>query len=96
MSRYLQLAPDDPHTQPTIRSHLPAYESLISYDPEQKWILTASVVVQNANDPEQMKKGSEELNLCKTEFDGCFDFKALDRHIFDTRVKIQAEAGWNG
>jgi mediator of RNA polymerase II transcription subunit 18, fungi type len=71
-----------------ISSRLPAYESLVPFDSENKWILMANVGVLNGNDPDQMQRGTEELVTIKTEFEGCFDFQALDRHIFDTRVKF--------
>jgi mediator of RNA polymerase II transcription subunit 18 len=77
-------------TFPTIRSRLPAYDTLTPFDSENKWILTASAVVFNGNDPEQMQKGVDELLEAKSDFEGCFDFQtpAVDtRHIFDTRVK---------
>jgi len=89
LSRYLQI-PQDPENKSlaTTGNQLPSYESLIPFDSENKWILMASVGVLNGNDPELMQRGTEDLMAVKTEFEGCFDFQALDRHIFDTRVRF--------
>jgi len=90
MSRDLGLP--SPATQqngahPSISDQLPAFESLQPFDGQGKWILTASIEVVNGNDPELMSKAIDELMEIKTEFDGCFDFQVVDRHILDTRVK---------
>lgn len=87
-SRYLQLPPSETESTSGIRSRLPAYESLIPFDTEKKWVLMASVLVFNGNNPDHMQKGIDELMTVKTDFEGCFDFQALDRHTFDTRVKF--------
>ncbi len=87
-SRYLQLPPSELEPVSSIRSRLPAYDSLTPFDTENKWVLMASVVVFNGNNPDHMQKGIDELMTVKTDFEGCFDFQALDRHVFDTRVKI--------
>ncbi len=80
--------PQNSVEDPAVRSHLPPYESLTSFDPESKWMLTASVIISDKDDPEQMKKGSAKLMFCKSEFEGVFDLKVLDRLTFDTRVKV--------
>jgi mediator of RNA polymerase II transcription subunit 18, fungi type len=87
-SRYLQLPPSETESTSSIRSRLPAYESLIPFDTEKKWVLMASVLVFNGNNPDHMQKGIDELMTVKMDFEGCFDFQALDRHTFDTRVKF--------
>lgn len=87
-SRYLQLPPSEMESISAIRSRLPEYESLIPFDSEGKWILMASATVFNGNSPEYMQKGIDELMMAKDDFEGCFDFQAMDRHIFDTRVKF--------
>lgn len=88
LSRYLQLPPSDTEPISSIRTRLPTYESLIPLDSENKWILTASALVLNGSNPDHKQKGIDELMTVRTEFEGCFDFQALDRHIFDTRVKF--------
>ncbi|RDW91500.1 hypothetical protein BP5796_02665 [Coleophoma crateriformis] len=67
---------------------LPTFESLEPYDAEDKWILTATVEIQNGNDQAQLQQGIEQLMHVKSEFEGCFDFKVVDRIRFDTRVKM--------
>ncbi len=90
LSRYLEIPPalqefeDD--MSPRVNKRLPAFGSLIPFDPEGKWILTATAEVLNGNDPEQVQKGIDELITVKTEFEGCFNFQMIDRHTFDTRL----------
>ena len=91
LSRYLQLPPTEAEPPFGIRSQLPAYESLTPFDPENKWILTVSNVVFNGNIPDQMQQGIDELMQVKTDFQGCFNLKALDRHALDTRLKLVKE-----
>ncbi|KAI9048710.1 hypothetical protein LZ554_007541 [Drepanopeziza brunnea f. sp. 'monogermtubi'] len=85
LTRYL-LFPTEPAG--AIRATLPAFNTLTPFDAENKWILTASILVAKGDNPQQMKKGMDQLVAVKNDFEGCFDFKALDRHIFDTRVKM--------
>ncbi|KAE8453125.1 hypothetical protein EG329_012312 [Mollisiaceae sp. DMI_Dod_QoI] len=86
LNRYLELPTNG--TASSFRNELPPFESLIPFDADNKWILTASVLVLDGNNPEQMQKGIDELVAVKIDFEGCFDFQALDRHIFDTRIKF--------
>ncbi|CAL3967566.1 unnamed protein product [Diplocarpon coronariae] len=88
LTRYLEFPVSESEPAGKIRSQLPALNTLLPFDPENKWILTASTLVAKGDDPQQMKKGMDQLVAIKTDFEGCFDFKAMDRHIFDTRVKI--------
>ncbi len=88
LTRYLQIPVNENETGATIRNQLPAFDLLTPFDTENKWILTASVLVAKGDDPVQMKTGMDELVAVKTDFEGCFDFKPLDRHIFDTRIKF--------
>lgn len=66
---------------------LPSYESLVPFDSENKWIITARVDVFNANDQEHVQKGIDELLSIKEAFEGCFDFPLLERRMLDTRVR---------
>ena len=88
VSRYLQVPQEEHKPAGEVRNRLPPFESLEPFDSDNKWVLMANVGVLNGNDPEQMQKGIDELVTIKSEFDGCFDFQALDRHVFDTRVKF--------
>lgn len=73
--------------KPKVNNIMPPYESLSPFDGNDKWILTAKVDVWSGNDPDQMKRGTEELLDVKADFEGLFDFEVKDRLIFDTRVK---------
>lgn len=86
LNRYLQLPEND--TSSGFRTELPPYESLVPFDGDNKWILTASVVVLDGNNPDQMQKGTEELAAVASDFEGCFNLKRRDRHTFDTRIKF--------
>jgi mediator of RNA polymerase II transcription subunit 18 len=66
---------------------LPSYDSLVPFDSENKWIVTARVDVLNANDQEYVQKGIDELLSVKEAFEGLFDFKVLERRMLDTRVR---------
>ncbi|CZT10642.1 uncharacterized protein RAG0_15064 [Rhynchosporium agropyri] len=88
LTRYLQFPAEENAGAPTIRNGLPAFDKLTPFDSENKWILTASAIVTKGDDPDQMKKGTDQLVAIKGDFEGCFEFQVLDRHIFDTRVKI--------
>ncbi|PBP19054.1 putative Mediator of RNA polymerase II transcription subunit 18 [Diplocarpon rosae] len=88
LTRYLEFPASEGEPAWTIRGQLPAFNTLLPFDSENKWILTASVLVAKGDDPQQMKNGMDQLVAIKADFEGCFDFKAMDRHIFDTRVKI--------
>lgn len=88
LNRYLQLPPKEGQPLSAVRKQLPPYESLTPFDTENKWVLTASAMVTDGKDLSQVKKGVDELEAVKSDFEGCFDFQALDRHIFDTRVKF--------
>lgn len=73
---------------PDFSSSLPAYESLVPFDSENKWIVTARVDVLNGNDQEHVQKGIEELLEIRDIFEGYFDFPLLERRMLDTRVRI--------
>ncbi|KAG4437626.1 hypothetical protein IFR05_006887 [Cadophora sp. M221] len=88
LTRYLQFPVGENENPLIIRNELPDFESLTPFDSENKWILTAFTIVTKGDDPDQMKKGIDQLVAIKDDFEGCFDFKVLDRHIFDTRVKF--------
>jgi len=74
--------------QPNFSTALPAYESLIPFDSENKWIVKARVDVLNPNDQEPVQKGIDELMSFKEAFEGYFDFSVLERRMLDTRVRF--------
>ncbi len=86
LCRYLPLHP--PGEISNLGNPLPAKESLMSFDLDDKWTLVASVVVENGTDQDQLQQAIDELLAVKTDFEGVFDLQALDRHILDTRVKF--------
>ncbi|KAF7866961.1 hypothetical protein EAF04_005801 [Stromatinia cepivora] len=94
LSRYSEIPSEfqevDSNSRPKVNSRLPPFELLEPFDAEDKWILTASVEVQNGSDPDHMKSAMAELSGVQEEFRGCFALKAADRHTFDTKVKVQS------
>lgn len=91
LTRFLTLPPEtqdiESEGKPRISRILPPYQSLSPLDGENKWVLTAKVEVWSGSDPEQMKRGTEELLAVKADFEGLFDLEVKDRLIFDTRVR---------
>ncbi|KAI1292921.1 mediator complex, subunit Med18 [Xylaria venustula] len=82
MSRYYQL-PESPG-RPIV--HLPAWDDLRPVDPAQKWVLNIKLNVTDDGQPEKLKQANEELMRNKAEFEKLFDFKVIDRRVFDTRI----------
>ncbi|KAI8634422.1 mediator complex, subunit Med18 [Xylariaceae sp. FL1651] len=81
-SRYYHL-PDSPG-RPV--QHLPAWADLRPVDPAQKWVLNVKLNVSGDGQPEKIRKANEELMRVKVEFEKLFDFKTIDRRVFDTRI----------
>ncbi|CAJ2511700.1 Uu.00g073250.m01.CDS01 [Anthostomella pinea] len=81
-SRYYHL-PDSPGRAVTV---LPAWADLRPVDPAQKWVLNVKLNVPDDSQPDNVKKATEELMAVKAELDRMFDFKVVDRRVFDTRI----------
>ncbi|KAI1388958.1 mediator complex, subunit Med18 [Hypoxylon trugodes] len=81
-SRYYHL-PDSPG-QPV--ASLPAWADLRPLDPAQKWVLNVKLNLLDDSQPDKLKKASEELLAVKMELDILFEFKPIDRRVFDTRI----------
>ncbi|KAI1375995.1 mediator complex, subunit Med18 [Hypoxylon crocopeplum] len=81
-SRYYHL-PNSPGRPVTT---LPAWTDLRPLDPAQKWVLNVKLNVLDDSQPEKVKKANEELLGVKAELDKIFDFKVVDRRVFDTRI----------
>ncbi|KAI1136776.1 mediator complex, subunit Med18 [Hypoxylon sp. FL0543] len=81
-SRYYHL-PDSP-SGPV--ASLPAFADLRPLDPAQKWVLNVKLNVLDDSQPDKVKKAMEELLNVKAELDKIFDFRAIDRRVFDTRI----------
>ncbi|KAI5925962.1 mediator complex, subunit Med18 [Camillea tinctor] len=65
---------------------LPAWEDLRPADPAQKWVLTVRLNVYDDSQPEKIQKANEELLVVQTELEKLFEFKVIDRRVFDTRI----------
>lgn len=83
-SRYYYL-PESPGKSVPLTS-LPAWSELKPVDPARKWVLNVKLNVMEDNQPDKMKKATEELMSVKVEFDSIFEFKVVDRRTFDTRI----------
>ena len=71
-----------------IEKKLPPFEELEPFDVgEDKWIVTAHLLVGNGTDQELMKEGVEELKAFKNLMEGSLEFEEMDRHDMDPRVK---------
>ncbi|KAI1076364.1 mediator complex, subunit Med18 [Whalleya microplaca] len=81
-SRYYRL-PDSPG-RPV--AALPAWTDLRPLDPAQKWVLNVKLNVPDDSQPEKVKKAHEELLAVKAELEKVFEFKVIDRRVFDTRI----------
>ncbi len=82
LSRYYYL-PESPKGP---IAHLPAWVDLRPVDPAQKWVLNVKLNVAEDGQPEKLTKANEELMRNKAEFEKLFDFKVVDRRVFDTRI----------
>ncbi|GAP92248.1 putative RNA polymerase ii mediator complex subunit protein [Rosellinia necatrix] len=94
LSRYYHLPaeqiPGQPQSQsqpqPQPAPQLPPWADLRPVDPAQKWALTVKLHVAEDGQPERLAKATEELLRNKAELDRLFDFRPVDRRVFDTRV----------
>ncbi|KAI1471296.1 mediator complex, subunit Med18 [Daldinia caldariorum] len=90
-SRYYRLPLSDeelgnkPEGRP--RAALPPWADLRPVDPAQKWVLNVKLNVMEDSQPEKVKKANGELLAVKAELEKIFDFKAVDRRVFDTRIE---------
>lgn len=65
---------------------LPPWNDLRPVDPAQKWILNVRLSVVEDNQPERMQKATDELLGVRAEMEKLFDFRTVDRRMFDTRM----------
>ncbi|KAL7957337.1 mediator complex, subunit Med18 [Trichoderma compactum] len=78
-----------PPTEP--KSALPAWESLTRVDSQNRWILQVKAHVVQDNKPDEIKKAQDQLLKFRTDLEGVFDFKVIDRKVHDTRVVMQQQ-----
>ncbi|KAI1485648.1 mediator complex, subunit Med18 [Biscogniauxia mediterranea] len=81
-SRYYHL-PESPGRPVPV---LPAWKDLRPADPAQKWVLNVKLNVPDDSQPEKIRKANDELMAVKAELEKLFDFKIIDRRVFDTRI----------
>ncbi|POS79143.1 hypothetical protein DHEL01_v202468 [Diaporthe helianthi] len=69
---------------------LPAFESLERVDPAGKWTLWVKYHVRDDGAPEKIKAARDALLKVRDELAPCgFDFKVLDRKVYDTQLMLQ-------
>ncbi|KAL7944005.1 mediator complex, subunit Med18 [Trichoderma barbatum] len=73
------------------RSNLPAWESLTRVDSQNRWILQVKAHVVQDNKPDEIKKAQDQLLKFRTDLEGVFAFKVIDRKVHDTRVAMQQQ-----
>lgn len=81
-SRYYYLAksPGRPVTS------IPNWTDLRPIDPAQNWVLNVKLNAPDDSQPEKIRKAGEELLAVKEELDKLFEFRVIDRKVFDTRI----------
>jgi mediator of RNA polymerase II transcription subunit 18 len=85
LSRYYYVSLDSAKKSAPV-TPLPAWSELRPVDPARKWALKVSLNVMEDSQPEKMKKANEELMAVKAELDQMFEFQAIDRRVYDTRI----------
>lgn len=81
------------HTLPASASSsgpLPAFDTLERVDPAGKWTLWVKYHVRDDGAPEKIKAARDALLKVRDELAPCgFDFKVLDRKVYDTQLMLQ-------
>lgn len=70
---------------------LPAWDSLTPVDMQGRWILQVKSHVLQDNKPDEIRKAQDRLMSIRSELEGIFDFKAIDRKVHDTRAAMQQQ-----
>ncbi|KAH8677646.1 mediator complex, subunit Med18 [Xylariales sp. PMI_506] len=83
-SRYYTIPPSAGQT--SLVASLPAWSDLKPVDPARKWTFTVKRTVPEDNHPEKMNEATQEMLNVRAELDPMFDFKSIDRRVFDTRI----------
>lgn len=79
-------------TLPSPAARLPPWASLTPVDAQNRWVLQVKAHVLEDNKPDLLRKAQDQLLAIRTELDGVFDFRAIDRKCHDTRI-IQVPQG---
>ena len=70
---------------------LPSWDALTAVDLQNRWVLQVKAHVLQDNKPDEIRKAQDQLMAIRRELDGVFDFKAIDRKVYDTRVAMQQQ-----
>ncbi|KJZ79701.1 hypothetical protein HIM_01170 [Hirsutella minnesotensis 3608] len=70
---------------------LPAWDALTPVDMQGRWILQVKAHVLQDNKPDEIRKVQDRLMSIRSELEGAFDFKPIDRKVHDTRVALQQQ-----
>ncbi|CEJ91756.1 hypothetical protein VHEMI07448 [[Torrubiella] hemipterigena] len=70
---------------------IPAWDSLTPLDMQRRWILKISSHVTQDNKPDEIRAAQDRLMSIRSELEGIFDFKVIDRKVHDTRVSQQQQ-----
>jgi mediator of RNA polymerase II transcription subunit 18 len=87
-----EYAPLGRQGQPAVPlSTLPSWKELTSMDLQDRWVLQVKAHVVQDNHPDEIRKAQDQLLAIRTELDGVFNFKSIDRKVHDTRVAQQPQ-----
>lgn len=75
----------------TPEAKLPAWENLITIDSQKRWFLFVKAHVLQDHKPDEIRKVQDQLLGIRSELDGVFDFKSIDRKVYDTRIAQQQQ-----
>ncbi|RMJ12218.1 hypothetical protein BHE90_000539 [Fusarium euwallaceae] len=70
---------------------LPPLDSLVPIDMEKRWFLHVKTHVMSDNKPDDLRKAQDQLLAIRAELEGVFDFRSIDRKVYDTRIAQQAQ-----
>ncbi|KAI5462045.1 mediator complex, subunit Med18 [Mariannaea sp. PMI_226] len=70
---------------------LPAWENLITVDTQKRWFLFVKAHVLQDHKPDEIRKVQDQLLGIRNELDGVFDFRSIDRKVYDTRIAQQQQ-----
>ncbi|EGX88550.1 Mediator complex subunit Med18 [Cordyceps militaris CM01] len=85
-----------PHVSGTGRgsppaTSLPAWDDITPVDSQWRWIVQVKTHVLQDNKPDEIRKAQDTLIALRNELDGVFDFRAIDRKVFDTRIVLRQQ-----
>jgi mediator of RNA polymerase II transcription subunit 18 len=70
---------------------LSGWESLIPVDTQRRWFLFVKGHILQDNKPDEIRKIQDQLLAIRAELEGVFEFKNIDRKVYDTRVAQQQQ-----